>query len=159
MPEGEAVKDDPAIPDECGLLRSFSPQFVVAIQGGGVRPSSQAFQKITDKATGERAMSVYRADILEELGIEYEAIIEKHPDHLIVRIPTKMFRDLELGIVPKAGSDRPGPAHCHVSGQLSGSKRDRLANAVVGGEGSWIKGPAEVLNMPAEQTDDAASPS
>jgi hypothetical protein len=141
MPEEEVVQDDPAIPNECGLLRSFSPQFIAAIHGGGVRPDSRAFQKITDKTTGERAMSVYRADILDELSVDYEAIIENHPDHMIVCIPTKTFRDLELGIVSKPEPGPAGPAHCHVSGQLSGSKRDRLVNAVVDGVGTWIKGP------------------
>jgi hypothetical protein len=149
MPEGEAIQDDPAIPNDCELLRSFSPQFIAPVHGGGLRPSSQAFQKIRDKVTGEYAMSVYRADILDELGVEYEAIVDDHPDHLIVCIPTRRFRDLELGIVPKREPGRAGPAHCHVSGQLSSGKRSRLADAVVDGEGRWIKGPPEAMSAPS----------
>ena len=142
MPEGEDVPDDFAIPSDCQLLRSFSPQFIVPVQGGGLRPDRRAFQEITDKNTGVRAMSVYRRDLLDELQVEYEAIVETHPDHLIVCLAASKFRELGLGVVSAPEAGRAGPAHCHIFGKLSGSRQSRLVDAVVdGGDDTWIKGP------------------
>jgi hypothetical protein len=89
-----------------------------------------------DKLTGVKAMSVYRADLLDELGVEYEAIIESHPDHLIVSITARQVRDLELGVVPVPEHGPIGQAHAHVTGKKTGGRRSRLADAA-----EWVKGP------------------
>src|SRR6266571_909490 len=101
-PASPGVQDDASIPNEVDLLRSFSPKFIANIEGGGVRTSRQAFQKIKDPkdpVTGEKAMSVYRADILDDAGTPRVAIVATRPDHLIVGIPTWKYRDCGLGIV------------------------------------------------------------
>ncbi len=138
----EEVPDDREhIPNYTPLLRSFSPEFLVEVEGGGVRPSGQAFQAITDKETGLRAMSVYRADVLDALDVPYEAIVENHPEQLIVRLPAERLREQGLGIIAAAGPGRVGPAHCHVFGNLTRGKRSRIADAVAQDPGAWIKGP------------------
>src|SRR5437773_975761 len=99
--DSDAPENDETIGGDVEMLRGFHGQFISSIEGGGVRPSRQAFQCIADKVTGELAMSVYRADVLVPAGIPFEGIIASRPDYLIVGIPASVFRGVDLGIVPR----------------------------------------------------------
>jgi hypothetical protein len=135
------VVDGNPIRGHIHILRSFSPAFVLDLPGGGKRPDSRAFNEIRDKESDVKAMSVYRTDLLDEDGIPYEEIIAKHPSHLIVSHPAQTYADLSLSLRAAPEEGRVGRAHMHVAG-LTGGRKNRLVEAVLGGPGRWVKGPA-----------------
>lgn len=143
MPGPASAGDDAQLPlvEDTPLIRAFHPRFTALDLDRQVRPASRAFNDIKDEQTGTVAMSVYRADLLIRDDIPLDAIVEAHPDFLIVSVPTKSYWDLQLEVVPAPEAGRVGHAHMHVLGGLTKGRKNRLVAAVVQGPGGWVKGP------------------
>lgn len=118
-----------AVPDDAHLLRRIRPDWIVAVEGGGVRVTRQAFQD-QRAPDGTEAMSVYVEEHLVQLGLSAANVLDGHPGYGLVRLPARVVRDLGLKIewAPVAGDGTRGQAHYHVVGNKSGTIRRRLAD-------------------------------
>ncbi len=136
QPGPAEIADDASISGAVDLLRSFHPHFFVKTAAGEIRPDSRAFNEILDLKRSFVAKDAGSSDrqSLDDSGSgrrrrrrpSYEGIIGDHPDHLIVSIPARNYRDLGLGILPVVEPGPVGAAHCHVTGKLTPGKKNRL---------------------------------
>jgi hypothetical protein len=121
--------DDPPIAEEAALLRRLTPYWVLETATGW-RVTSQAFQD-RPRPDGQRSFSVYVEDRLAQLGLSEQDVLTGYPGYGLAAVAVVSVRELELDVelAPDPDDGERGKAHAEVVGQMTNSRRSRLAAA------------------------------
>lgn len=114
--------DDFTISNEAELRRRVSPRHFVKDENlGMVRPSSAAFDDHPDGSP----MSVYLADMLDEMGRDPDAVLACHTGYALASITAGLAREYQQGVARDPLPE--DPAHAVVFGKKTRPVRRALA--------------------------------
>lgn len=126
MTGAASALDDAEIPDDAVLLRRVAP---AQMDRDGNRVTSNAFNDITDRDTGARAVSVFVQAEIEKLGVSLADMVAEHEGFGVVAITAGEVRALGLGVTWEPNDRAYGPAHAHINGGKPKGVRRALATA------------------------------